>query len=205
MKQIKPIPSRNSSWLVWILFIVIIIAIIVFFNRRKEQKGLNAAAGDTNTLESEINNNWSGIDPKTPTSQFEELKDTSLKVRATGNYAIYSLKEAVLFEPGKYSVNQEASEKLRQIAASAEKRFAGGPIRIYGYADTTGAKEVNEQLAARRAEAVKSWLIENTNIKPERISFYSKGEANPFTKASGPVELQQHRRVEIIILKPSRS
>jgi len=199
MKQIKPAPAKDISWIIWIFIIVVIIAIGVFSTRKKAQYKTSSAASDSTTVESQINNNWSGVNPNIPVSRFEELKDTDLHVRAADNYAIYSLREDVLFDPGKYNINQEASEKLKQIAGSFEKRFPRGAIRIYGYADTTGTRELNEKLARQRAEAVKNWFTENANISSNRISFYSKGEINPLKGST--TDKQQNRRVDIIVLK----
>lgn len=204
MAQLDPQPRRSTAWIIWLIIIVVIVAIIVFFLRSKNNTSDamgEAAASDSTTIESQINNNWTGIEPNVPVAEYDELQDTNVSVRATNDYAIYSLKESVLFAEGETSLGDNGSDKLKQIAASAEKRFAGGDIRIYGHTDSTGTKQDNKELALQRAEAVKNWLVQNGNISAERISLNPVGEADPISTNSTEKGRLQNRRVEIVVRK----
>jgi len=152
-------PGSKNNWLLWLLGIIVVIVVAFFLVRDSTDTNYNGAASDSATIESEINNNWTGIDPNIPVANYDELKDTSVQVKANNDYAVYSLKEAILFEPGKDSIGEIGAKKLAQISGSAEKRFAGGKIIIYGYTDSTGIAVSNKELALKRADAVKSWLI----------------------------------------------
>ena len=81
------------------------------------------------------------IDPNIAVANYEELKDTSIQVKTNNDYAVYSLKEAILFEPGKDFICEIGAENLSQNSTSAQKRFSGGSIIIYGYTDSTGTRK----------------------------------------------------------------
>ncbi|MEJ5961935.1 OmpA family protein [Pedobacter immunditicola] len=194
-------PGSKNNWLLWLIGIVVVMVIAFFLFRDNTDTAYQGAASDSATIESEINNNWTGIDPNIPVANYEELKDTSVHVKANNDYAVYSLKEAILFEPGKDSIGEIGAEKLGQISTSAEKRFAGGQIIIYGYTDSTGTQASNKELALKRANAVKSWLIRNGNIIPNRISVKTEGESNPVSSNSTVKGRAENRRVDIVVRK----
>lgn len=194
-------PGSKNNWLLWLLGIVVVMVIAFFLFRNSTDTAYQGAASDSTTIESQINNNWTGIDPNIPVANFEELKDTSVRVKANNDYAVYSLKEAILFEPGKDSIGEIGAEKLAQISTSAQKRFAGGQIIIYGYTDSTGATASNKDLALQRANAVKSWLIRNGNVIPNRITIRTEGEANPVASNSTVKGRAENRRVDIVVRK----
>jgi flagellar motor protein MotB len=68
-------------------------------------------------------------------SNHYELMNTNIQMKANYDYAIYSLREAIIFETGKTLIREGEAEKLKQISASAEKRFAGVSITVIGYTD----------------------------------------------------------------------
>jgi outer membrane protein OmpA-like peptidoglycan-associated protein len=195
-------PKSKNNWLYWLIGIVAVAAIIVFFTRKGGNNiEIAGAASDSTTVESEINNNWTGIDPNIPVANYEEVRDSDLQVKANENYAVYSLKEAILFEPGKYAIGTKGAEKLKRISASAEKRFAGGSIIIYGYTDSTGTANENKVLALQRANSVKDWLITAGNVNEDRISVKAVGEANPVSSNSTSQGRLENRKVDIVVRK----
>ncbi|MDD3966225.1 MAG: OmpA family protein [Candidatus Neomarinimicrobiota bacterium] len=72
-------------------------------------------------------------------------------------------------------------------------------IRVEGFTDSTGTEEKNLELASRRAEAVKRYLVTHFAIDPARIKTRSYGEAFPIADNGSPQGRIQNRRVEIII------
>jgi outer membrane protein OmpA-like peptidoglycan-associated protein len=195
-------PNSKNNWLYWLIGIVAVAAIIVFFSRNRDNTVEYAgAASDSTTVESEINNNWTGIDPNIPVANYDEVRDSDLQVKANENYAVYSLKEAILFEPGKYAIGTKGAEKLKRISASAEKRFAGGSIIIYGYTDSTGTAIENKALALQRANSVKDWLTTAGNVNADRISVKAVGETNPVSSNSTSQGRLENRKVDIVVRK----
>ncbi|MBG6233922.1 outer membrane protein OmpA-like peptidoglycan-associated protein [Pedobacter sp. CAN_A7] len=194
--------QSKNNWLYWLIGILAIIAIIIFFSRNRDNTAeFIGAASDSSTVESEINNNWTGIDPNIPTANYDEIKDSELQVRANENYAVYSLKEAILFESGKYTISTKGAEKLKRISASAEKRFTGGSIIIYGYTDSIGTAKENKALALKRANSVKEWLIASGNINQDRITIEAVGETNPISNNVTSKGRIENRKVDIVIRK----
>jgi outer membrane protein OmpA-like peptidoglycan-associated protein len=187
--------KQSNPWLMIMIIIVVIAGIIVFSIRNNKEKTTEnrGAASDTPTIESEINNNWTGIDPNLPMGNYEELKDSTLKVQRGADYTIYSIKEALLFDADQTEIRENAGDKLEQISASANKRYAGGAIRIYGYTGSTGQTENNRVLAQKRVNAIKEWLIRQGQMDSSRISInpigkYHHGDFEIVIKSPNPVQ-----------------
>jgi outer membrane protein OmpA-like peptidoglycan-associated protein len=195
----KNLNSKNN-WLYWLIAVVAVIALIVFISRnRNDAPDYAGAASDSTTVESHINNNWTGIDPNIPVANYEEVRDTDLQVRANDKYAVYSLKDVILFGPGKSEISSNGAEKLKRISASAEKRFPGGQVIIYGYADSTGTSIKNQKLSQQRAKSVKDWLVTSGNMNEERITLKSMGEVNPASSDTDEQGRLENRRVDIVV------
>ncbi len=78
-------------------------------------------------------------------------------------------------------------------------------ISIGGNADERGPAAYNQRLSARRAEAVKLYLI-NHGIAAERIVTYAYGEQYPVRKGHNEAAWQYNRRADIMLWEsqPSR-
>jgi outer membrane protein OmpA-like peptidoglycan-associated protein len=196
-------PKKNGKSLIWIIAILSILVIIFLITKNKNSdKNITAeAASDSSTIESEINANWSGVDPQPPVAEYEELKDSDVAIRGNDNYAVYSIDESILFDSESTAIKPAATSKLREIATSAEKRFTGGSFRIYGYTDASGSKGYNKKLAEDRAKAVKNWLTTKNNIPADKISLNPVGESNPVAGNQTEAGRKKNRRVEIAVKK----
>jgi outer membrane protein OmpA-like peptidoglycan-associated protein len=191
---------KNNSWIIWVIIILILVLIGFYFFSHKSTEVTAEAASDSSTIESTINNNWTGVQD-VPAQNYDELKDANLSARGNDQYAVYSIDEAVLFDVGKSTIKPGAESKLKTIVGSAEKRFPKGDIRIYGYTDSTGNAAENKHLAQSRAEAVKDWLLKNGSIQASRISINPVGEQHPVASNATDAGRQKNRRVEIAIRK----
>ncbi|MCK5832047.1 OmpA family protein [bacterium] len=72
-------------------------------------------------------------------------------------------------------------------------------VEIAGHTDSLGTFEYNNELSAKRAQAVADWLIEN-GIDKERIEVRGYGESNPISENSTEVGQQENRRVVFEII-----
>lgn len=63
-------------------------------------------------------------------------------------------------------------------------------VRISGYASASGSAEYNQDLSERRADAARSYLIEDGGIAPERIETIGYGETRPAEIESNPLDLE---------------
>ena len=78
----------------------------------------------------------------------------------------------------------------------------GRNVIIEGHTDSVGSNAYNEQLSFARAEAVRSFLIQQ-GIDPNRITARGLGEAFPVATNETAAGRQQNRRVDVIIQRAS--
>lgn len=96
-----------------------------------------------------------------------------------------------------------AQERLDELLGALRGYDDLVAVRIAGHADRIGDEAYNRQLAMDRAEAVKTYLVGQGRLDPDRIEVISRGEADPRVKCTGMrgqdlVEcLAPNRRVEI--------
>lgn len=74
-------------------------------------------------------------------------------------------------------------------------------VRIEGYTDSTGDEQYNLGLSERRANAVRTALLD-AGISPNRIEVQGYGVAYPVADNNSSSGRQQNRRVEIVISEP---
>jgi outer membrane protein OmpA-like peptidoglycan-associated protein len=73
-------------------------------------------------------------------------------------------------------------------------------FRVEGHTDSFGGDQYNMDLSQRRAETVKSWLVQNMSIDQDRVQTQGYGKTHLIVPAERSVEEQQlNRRVEIVI------
>lgn len=102
----------------------------------------------------------------------------------------------VLFETGSASLSVAADPVLNEVA-TVLTRNPGLRIRIDGHTDAAGSAASNEQLSLRRAEAVKTALV-NRGILAERLSVRGFGETEPIVPAGSSGRAPENRRVELM-------
>lgn len=118
-----------------------------------------------------------------------------------------------LFDFDKESLKPAGKEDLDKLAADL-KGAEFNVIKVTGHSDRIGAHDYNMKLSARRAEAVKAYLVESAGIPADKISTNGIDGADPVTKpdeCKGNVATRElitclgpDRRVEVevIALKP---
>lgn len=111
---------------------------------------------------------------------------------------------AALFDYDQSVVRPEAITELGKLGELMRKhpevRF-----NIEGHTDSFGGFEYNARLSLARAEAVKTWLVQQAGVDPSRLGTRGLGSTKPIAATEGTVEEQQpNRRVEVVILSPDR-
>lgn len=107
----------------------------------------------------------------------------------------------VLFATGRSELKGGAASNLGKLAAFLTK-YPERTVVIEGHTDSVGSEESNLALSQRRADAVKSWLV-NQGVAAERLVATGKGESSPVAGNASASSRQQNRRVEVIISNPA--
>lgn len=69
-------------------------------------------------------------------------------------------------------------------------------VIVVGHTDSLGSDVYNMKLGERRAESIKSWLIEK-GVDPLKITIVSMGEKEPAASNKTSLERAKNRRVEV--------
>lgn len=101
------------------------------------------------------------------------------------------------FEFDKAEIQPRYQDDLRK-AADFIKEYKAPKILIAGHTDNIGEEDYNRDLSQRRAASVRQYLIENFNIKADRLVARGYGESRPVAPNTTPEGRQQNRRVEVI-------
>lgn len=73
-------------------------------------------------------------------------------------------------------------------------------LEIQGYADKRGSADYNQALSTRRAERVRSWLVEH-GVEPERLTVAARGNSAPVEAGESEAAQEQNRRVIFRVLE----
>jgi len=103
----------------------------------------------------------------------------------------------VLFDFGKYDLREDAREKLAKLSGIV-LAHPGLKLAVEGYTDNVGSDEVNQKLSDKRAETVRTYLVQQ-GLADTDVTFEGFGKSNPVADNSTPQGRQQNRRVEIVV------
>lgn len=202
MAEIDVEPKKHrGSILPWLLLGLVVLGLAIYLFSRRHDDAYQARSTQTSTTSHAAEAGWSTVDWNAPRAHYEEITDRNIEVRGNDQYTIYGLGENVLFDKDAASIRSGAEGNLKQIAASINKRYQGGEVRLYGFTDATGSEGHNQELSAQRAAAVKDWLSQHGNIAADRISTEAEGESHPVASNATEEGKQQNRRVEIVARK----
>lgn len=103
----------------------------------------------------------------------------------------------LLFGSGQVMLAPGAMDRLQPLATFL-REHPERRVTIAGYSDSIGSPSSNLDLSQRRAEAVRSFLIQN-GVDATRITALGYGEASPVAPNTTEAGRQQNRRVEVVI------
>jgi outer membrane protein OmpA-like peptidoglycan-associated protein len=119
-----------------------------------------------------------------------------LKATPTNRGLVLTLGD-VLFDTGKAELNSGASRKLDQLAQFLSEH-PDRRVQIDGFTDSIGSEAFNQELSRRRADSVKSALL-NRGVSGSRIGTEGYGKAFPVANNTDSGGRQLNRRVEVVI------
>ena len=111
---------------------------------------------------------------------------------------VVNVGDRIYFDLDSYSVRPEAQPRLDAQAAWLS-RYPQVTIRIEGNADERGTREYNRALGARRAEAVRTYLIQR-GVPAARIDTISFGKERPIVEGSNESAWAQNRNAHTAIV-----
>ena len=108
--------------------------------------------------------------------------------------------ETIYFAFDDYTLNAEAQNALNQLSDYL-KAQSSTVVQIEGHCDERGSIEYNLALGERRAQSVKSYLVQ-LGVDPARLPTISYGEEKPMTDGTNESAWSQNRRAEFVISNP---
>ncbi|WP_242927650.1 OmpA family protein [Pontibacter vulgaris] len=114
------------------------------------------------------------------------------QVMADGKFVTYGIK----FDVNKATIRPESAGTLADIAHLMQEQPTM-KFTIEGHTDSDGDESANMKLSQQRAEAVKSYLVDQ-GIKADRLEAKGLGESKPIDKNSTPEAKSNNRRVEFV-------
>lgn len=111
---------------------------------------------------------------------------------------VVNVGDRVYFDLDSYAIRSEAYPRMDAQVAWLQ-RYPGVTIRIEGNADERGTREYNLALGARRAESVRSYLVER-GVSAGRIDTISYGKERPIAAGSNEEAFARNRNAHTAIV-----
>ena len=148
-------------------------------------------------LQSSVNFSWEGR-PRTErivhvtagASEQMSMEQTLKTIRKMDLYGIH-------FDFDKATIRPEAADTVADIAATLQAN-PGWRLLIKGHTDSIGEADYNLRLSQRRADAVKSALVNQHGIAPNRLETQGLGSSQPKGRNDTLQGRKQNRRVELV-------
>jgi len=133
-----------------------------------------------------------GIEQKLAEKKMEAAASVSKEMMEKGRVRI-----DIEFDSNKFDVKPRYHQELKKIgdvlAANPELKMV-----IEGHTDNVGGKGYNMNLSARRAEAVRAYVIEHFGVKKTRLTAKGYGMSKPIASNNTASGRQKNRRAEAV-------
>jgi outer membrane protein OmpA-like peptidoglycan-associated protein len=130
-------------------------------------------------------------------AELRQQMGSNAQIVNTGSQLIVTLPQDILFDTGSAALSGGLRSDLNALAASMNN-FPNSTVNVIGHTDSDGPAAFNQDLSARRAQAVSSVLIQS-GVSPNRIRSIGRGEDAPIASNLNAEGKRQNRRVEITI------
>lgn len=111
----------------------------------------------------------------------------------------FTFSAELLFDSGMADLRPAAAPQLDSLTAFLLK-YPHNRLGVSGHTDNVGTDDYNQDLSARRAQAVHNYLI-NKGIPATQIEWKAFGERKPIAENDTDNGRQKNRRVECVLLK----
>jgi outer membrane protein OmpA-like peptidoglycan-associated protein len=126
-----------------------------------------------------------------------------VETRKTQQGLLVQLKNELLFDTNKAVLKPQAIQQLTELGKILAK-YEKDRVNIGGFTDSVGKTEYNKELSERRAEAVRSVLVQQ-GVATERTETFGFGEETPVAPNDTEAGRAKNRRVEVAIQIPKDS
>lgn len=96
------------------------------------------------------------------------------------------------------TIENKSFELLTKVR-DAINTFGGSTVTVTGYTDSWGSDEHNLILSGERAEAVKQYILANTELPATSVQAIGYGESKPIASNDTDLGRSNNRRVEVVI------
>lgn len=111
------------------------------------------------------------------------------------------INERVQFRTDSAELRAESRAVLDDVAAILKEFPNVKKVRVEGHTDARGTDEYNLDLSQRRADSVRTYLVNEGGIDPDRLVTRGFGESQPLAFGEGEEVWRLNRRVEFFILE----
>lgn len=164
-------------------------------NAARRQVEIVQATSDIQAEELAAANENAASDQALITKQALQLK--ALNAKPTKRGLVITLGD-VLFSSNKSQLKQGGMRNMQKLAEFLNE-YPQHKVMIEGYADSIGNENLNQTLSERRANTVRSALVDVKGIDSVRVATSGYGEEYPVASNDTATGRQLNRRVEIII------
>ncbi len=149
------------------------------------------AAAEANRLREQVERERGELRQRLQT-QLNKVLETSNTARGL----IVNMSD-VLFDTAQFTLRAGAREKLARISGIIVMQ-PGLKVEVEGHTDSVGGTAYNQQLSEQRADAVRTYLIEQ-GIEASAITAKGFGKTTPKVSNDTAEGRQQNRRVELVV------
>lgn len=113
-----------------------------------------------------------------------------------------SFDNGILFQVGKYALQNSAQNSLRQFASQVLNVYTDCDVAIYGFASSDGSDQTNLTLSQNRAKAVSNYLTGSCAVRPVQIKDvrgFGEDPAYLIMNQDGTENVNASRRVEVLL------
>ena len=136
-------------------------------------------------------NGIGGLNSDSTGMNFGEISQSSI------DYFTESIGDTVLFAVDESTLKNESIEILKAQALWLQENSTA-PITIEGHADEQGTREYNLALGARRATAVRNYLV-SQGVQEPQVSIVTYGKERPVEVCSQEKCWSQNRRSVTVV------
>lgn len=109
--------------------------------------------------------------------------------------------DRIRFRISSAQLDENSRETLDEFAGKVRGLERAVWIEIQGHTDNTGTDEINDQLGARRAEAVRLYLARKHQLPIQRMTTISYGDTLPLEPNKSSKGRAANRRVVVVVME----